>query len=465
MFAGMNVAIVHYHARPGGVTRVVERTVDALGHQARCIFFTGEAARGQTPLTIRTVPTLAYSTEQAAQPPELRRHARQAFGREPDIWHIHNHSLGKNPALPAAVLQLARAGHKILLQIHDFAEDGRPANYRNLAGIVDRLYPVADHIHYAVLNNRDFHFLHAAGVPKETLHLLPNPVSPLPAARPVRSPAGTRPLLVYPCRAIRRKNIGELLLWSALMPDAAFAVTLAPKNPDVKPVYDAWVTFAEEQGLNIRFDAGADTPFEELISSADALITTSIAEGFGLAFLEPWTADKPLTGRNLPEITGDFAAHGLDLSALYNRLPIPLVSSAWNLSEPFSHTLESVLRNTYQSYNRPWNRTVFQRAESELIQAGCVDFGILNEPMQRTVIRVVQQDPAWIQQTLNSSSGTVESNRNVVESSYSPSAYGTQLAAIYQRLLAASTGTVTFADSKKLLDRFLTPGRTNLLRS
>ncbi len=68
-----------------------------------------------------------------------------------------------------------------------------------------------------------------------------------------------------------------------------------------------------------------------MIAKADALITTSVAEGFGLAFLEPWLASKPLVGRNLPEITADFAEHGLDLSALYNCLPVPLISNGWKI--------------------------------------------------------------------------------------------------------------------------------------
>jgi hypothetical protein len=212
----VNVAIVHYHARPGGVTRVVERAVESLGDKARCLFFTGEAARGETPLQkkIREVPNLGYSTEKKFQSLELLRRARGAFGGEPDVWHIHNHSLGKNPALTQEVSTLAMAGQKMLLQIHDFAEDGRPDNYTNLKQLREkRLYPVAPHIHYAALNQRDFAFLKAAGIPEENLHLLPNAVSPLP--RPESRIPNLESLYVYPCRAIRRKNIGELLLWSA----------------------------------------------------------------------------------------------------------------------------------------------------------------------------------------------------------------------------------------------------------
>lgn len=461
----MKVAVVHYHARPGGVTRVVERAADALGDRTHCLFFTGEAARAETPLQkkIRVIPNLGYSTAQKFQPLELLKHARGAFGDEPDLWHIHNHSLGKNPALTQEVIRLAMAGQKILLQIHDFAEDGRPDNYLNLGKLKERLYPVAEHIHYAVLNRRDFAFLKAAGISEKNLHLLPNAVSPIPA---VQSPKPkTQNLFVYPCRAIRRKNIGELLLWSALMPEAEFAVTLAPKNPEVKPIYDAWVAFAAELELNVEFDAGANCSFEEMVAKADALITTSIAEGFGLAFLEPWLADKPLTGRNLPEITADFAEHGLDLSALYSCLPVPLSSNAWNISDRFFQALEKNLRASRNAYGREWNDSVLDEARAALVQDGCIDFGILDEEMQRTIIRAVQNDPSLISAALGDSSPVVKNNHAVVERAYSPQAYGDQLFAIYEKLLAASAGSVTYAASEKLLDEFLQPGRFNLLRT
>jgi glycosyltransferase involved in cell wall biosynthesis len=461
----MNVAVVHYHARPGGVTRVVERAVESLGERAHCLFFTGEAARGDTPLQkkIRTVPNLGYSTEQKFQPLELLKRARGTFGGEPDVWHIHNHSLGKNPALTQEVSNLAMAGQKILLQIHDFAEDGRPDNYTNLGKLKERLYPVAPHIHYAALNNRDFNFLKAAGIPEENLHLLPNAVSAFGNLK--LETQNPEPFYVYPCRAIRRKNIGELLLWSAAMPDAKFAVTLAPKNPDVKPIYDAWVAFAAELGLNVEFDAGANTPFEEMIAKADALITTSIAEGFGLAFLEPWLAGKPLVGRNLPEITADFERHGLDLSALYNRLGVPLTSKAWNIGGEFFQTLETQMRAAAEAYGRDWSDERFDAARSELVQNGTVDFGILDEELQRVIIRAAKEDPSMFGDGLGDASAQVAGNRAVVEQAYSPEAYGDHLASIYHELQKTKPGSVRYADGGKLLDEFLNPARFNLLRT
>ncbi|QHI69312.1 glycosyltransferase family 4 protein [Tichowtungia aerotolerans] len=461
----MKIAIVHYHARPGGVTRVVERAVESLGERAHCLFFTGEAATGDTPLQnkIRVVPNLGYSTQQKFHPLELLRRARGAFGSDPDVWHIHNHSLGKNPALTQEVTSLAMAGQKILLQIHDFAEDGRPDNYTNLGKLKDRLYPVSEHIHYAVLNQRDFDFLNAAGIPEKNLHLLPNAVSPLPATQ--RPEPKAQRLYVYPCRAIRRKNIGELLLWSAAMPDAKFAVTLAPKNPDVKPIYDAWVAFAEELGLNVEFDVGADTPFEEMIAQADSLVTTSIAEGFGLAFLEPWLAGKPLVGRNLPEITADFAQHGLDLSTLYDRIAIPLTSNAWNIGAEFFQTLEEKLRAAYEAYGRDWSDERFEEARTELVPDGTVDFGILDEDLQRVIIRAAKENPAMFAGGLGDASGQIANNGAVVQKSYSPEAYGDQLASLYQTVLNSRPGSIQYADGRKLLDEFLNPARFNLLRT
>ena len=31
-----------------------------------------------------------------------------ALGQLPDLWHVHNHSLGKNPGLTQAIAQLAK---------------------------------------------------------------------------------------------------------------------------------------------------------------------------------------------------------------------------------------------------------------------------------------------------------------------------------------------------------------------
>ncbi|MGB0344258.1 MAG: hypothetical protein ACPGGJ_02595, partial [Coraliomargarita sp.] len=168
MNAPLRVAIVHYHLKRGGVTRVIESTLRGLGQCPRAsvhaVVLTGEIPDGfPFKESARAVEGLHYSNSQAHTPDSasllqrMRDAARQALGAEPDLWHIHNHSLGKNEAMPGVVSLLAEAGEALLLQIHDFAEDGRPQNHRvNQARTehAGNLYPLGDRVHYALINAR-----------------------------------------------------------------------------------------------------------------------------------------------------------------------------------------------------------------------------------------------------------------------------------------------------------------------
>ena len=58
------------------------------------------------------------------------------------------------------------------------------------------------------------------------------------------------------------------------------------------------------------------------MNSVSGIVTTSIAEGFGLGFLEPWTFNKFLNGRNIPDITEDFSKLGVKLDHMYSRVEI-----------------------------------------------------------------------------------------------------------------------------------------------
>ena len=187
----MRVAIVHYHLQSGGVTRIVCHLQKALAQRGvHTTALTGKPPAFQVNGRFRVIPGLQYEADRPAIAPaelaaQMRREATAALGGPPDLWHVHNHSLGKSLVLPVALRQLADEGEHILFQIHDFAEDGRPANYRamlaRMAGgqgsaLSRLLYPQADHLHYAVLNGRDYRFLQDAGLHPEQLHLLPNPV-------------------------------------------------------------------------------------------------------------------------------------------------------------------------------------------------------------------------------------------------------------------------------------------------
>ncbi len=321
------IAIAHHHLRRGGVTRVVmdqARLLVEAGEKVRIV--TGEAPVEPPPDGVEVVllDGLAYD---AAPPPgreaELAEGLRRAAAG--GLLHAHNPGLGKNLAYTAALLRLAGEGQRLLLQIHDFAEDGRPGNLRALrkAGLDERLYPLGPNVAYAVLQSRDRRVLEDAGIPEERLAVLPNLVAVPGIPRVPDSPPKR---VLYLTRAIRRKNLGELVFWAMRhRGEMQFATSLTPENPDEKPAHAAWVDFAREERLDLHFGLGetAGPRLEEVVGWADACITTSVAEGFGMSFLEPWCMGRPLLGRDLPSITEDFRREGLDLSHLYTSLPVP----------------------------------------------------------------------------------------------------------------------------------------------
>ncbi|MEM7792249.1 MAG: hypothetical protein AAF546_12670, partial [Verrucomicrobiota bacterium] len=341
----LRVAIVHYHLKRGGVTRVIENTLrglDTLPNKIECVVLAGEVPEDcEFADRAQVVEGLHYSNTQATTPaPEellnrLRSAARKALGAAPDVWHIHNHSLGKNSAIPGVVSLLAESGEALLLHMHDFAEDGRPQNYKlnkTLAKFAPKIYPQTPRIHYAVLNGRDHSIFSATDLDRSQLHQIPNAVEAerakpnQAASQKIRNQLQAERLFLYPVRALRRKNLGETLLWSALAdPGDCFATTLGPTNQNYTAAHDRWIKVAEENKLPVKFAIGQtqDFNFEDLISTAEAIITTSITEGFGLAFLEPWLFGKPIYGRDLPPITADFKAKGIALETLYNHVSVP----------------------------------------------------------------------------------------------------------------------------------------------
>ena len=480
----MRVAIVHYHLRRGGVTRVIETAVAALVGRAECIVLGGEPYEGADLAATVVVDGLGYrdAPDTTDDGPVLGKRmlsaAQSAFGGPPDLWHIHNHSLGKNVTFPATLRWLLDNGARVLLQIHDFAEDGRPANYRAQRAVLPdaeafarALYPAAPQIHYATLNERDDAVLGAAGIQSAQRHLLPNAVSvPDLSGRETARPFDGRRYFLYPTRGIRRKNMGELVLLAAAAraaaPGTAFGATLAPDNPVWRPVYESWVAFARKLALPLTFGLGRHYDFPALIRGAEALVTTSVAEGFGLAFLEPFLFGKDITGRDLPEITPGFKAQGVSLDALYGALPVTLTQ---NEERSLRRVIAGALPTAFAAYGRPVPDGAAERAFEA---AGCADgfdFGRLNEDIQRKVIdRVAADGPgdSLVERLPKARPPQiVHRNRDAVAAEFGPSRYGETLLAAYRSVLTSDTAEPGAHDASAVLDAFLDPARFNLLRT
>lgn len=249
----MKLVVIHFHLNRGGVTSVVLNHLRALqqvgaGDIEEVILLHGGRTNGlpkdfsefpELSVQSHPLPELEYDSERAGDAealPQLLESKLQAINCRPSetILHAHNHSLGKNVEFLTAIESLSESGWRWLLQIHDFAEDFRPTNYKHLRGHLSpedetfgkQLYPQAKQIHYAVLNGRDREILQQTGVSTDRLHTLPNPVFPfddLPeheaARKKVNQVLGItseQRLLVYPVAefdarilAIRLSTVGS----------------------------------------------------------------------------------------------------------------------------------------------------------------------------------------------------------------------------------------------------------------
>lgn len=495
----MQVVYVHYHLNRGGVTQVIINQIRAVAELPRekrptriGVLYGGRHDgwprrlwAGEAPIEVELIglSEVDYDETELARPEALAEHVARTlkgkgFGPQDTLLHVHNHSLGKNVSWPGALRNLAKQGFRMLLQLHDFAEDFRPNNYRRLmhatqsespSELAAVLYPSGPAIHYAALTQRDAKILKSTGVAEEQLHLLPNPIGEsleLPDGEHARArvrerlgiPLDSR-LLLYPVRGIRRKNLGELLLLAGLSdPEVWCAVTLAPQNPAELESFDRWRALSEELDLRCLFDTCGEggIEFTEAVAASDLLVTTSIAEGFGMVFLEGWLAGKPLVGRDLPEITCDAVKSGLSLDGLYRKLAIPLdwVGGRIDLGDDIYHA--------YQWACHDYGVPVAEREDvvtqlDRLMEGDAIDFAHLPTIFQQRVIRRVAADPAATRVALcavnpgldellagrcSASDEVIAQNAAVVRKCYSMAQMSDQLGAVYRRLLAQNAGEV-----------------------
>lgn len=520
----MKLVIVHHHLNRGGVTQVILNHLRSLHaadvHQQfeRIVVLHGGRSDGWPTETepafehvqVEAVPGIDYDTVTSVTPDQPYVAMRATLDRlnlpaESTLLHVHNHSLGKNVAWPRALARLAEDGYRQLLQIHDFAEDFRPDNYRRQAAFYTReglgpylaeVYFQAPQVHYAVLNSRDRKILRGAGINESYLHWLPNPVQPFPPL-PDRATARARleatfgvpverPYVLYPVRGIRRKNVGELLLWSAVAPrPATFAITLAPVNPDELVPYRRWQQLAEELELSCLFDVGGEgnLTFHENLAAADFVLNTSVAEGFGLVFLEAWLAGKMLLGRDLPEISADFKEAGLHLESLAPALWVPAYSSEGR--EVFSQVryrqqMKAIFVEVLQAFGQAApGHEIMEAQIDRLFTREWIDFAALTVEAQREVIRsaardrqlaaaIAERNATALQPLLAepaTHTPTIQRNAEVVLTRFGLAGTGLRLQEIYQQLRQQPIAPVRpFTGGGEILRRFVDLGRLNPVR-
>ncbi len=458
---------MHYHLKTGGVTTCLKQQVDALKNDCDMFVIAGEKPEGAFSVDTVHIPQLAYSTlyRKPFNPDDVAAAVISAiqtrFNGRADILHVHNPILAKNNSFLKILKALQKNGATLFLQIHDFAENGRPQSYFN------EDYPVD--CHYSVVNSRDYQILLKSGLKKEGLHQLSNSVN-LPDSQPDSCDEG--PYVVYPIRAIRRKNIGEAILLSLFFEnDETLVITLPPNSPADIESYKDWKVFGTDHHLNVEFDAGLKRSFEDLVCSARYLLTTSITEGFGFSFLEPWLFEKLVWGRKLSDICCDFEANGVRLDHMYTELKVPI---DWIGSSGFFEKWKRILQDTCKLFGVQIDKNRIQGAYDSITADGTIDFGLLDEGYQRDVILKLLSDKAYLQDLLRlnpflskigkarNEINIIKANRSAVVRNYNLSLYRQKLLAAYESVNAHSVR--QRIDKEILLLQFLDLMKFSLLQ-
>jgi hypothetical protein len=245
------------------------------------------------------------------------------------------------------------------------------------------------------------------------------------------------------------------------------------------------MSFVERQKLLVLFRLGIADSFERVLARAKCILTTSVKEGFGLAFLESWMGERMLFGRLLPEICVDFTERGMVLEHLYREISIP--HNLFNL-ELFGRKWIKCYRERLRLYGLETDRPGEQAYMHKIKKSGRVDLGMLSEDLQRQVIENVRESCRYREELLElnpplrslcqfsraarcGSGGktenpllqaeTISHNRDVVSREFSVERNRERLLHVYDRV--AGVDPVHTVDGTAILRRFNTPASNYLL--
>ncbi len=348
-----HLAVIHYHLRPGGVRRVIEIALPAIARELNLqsvTLVTGEAAPepwfqslvASLPgvnLQQWVDPAFRYTSEQKRRPQASDSVAR-LLAHVDAVW-LHNPSLARNvPLVEAISVETLRRGVPAIYHHHDLWVDNRwlrwpelqTLGYRTLDAVARAVFP--GHVFHATINRLDHDTIRKHS--KHRVGWLPNPAtqSKGPAATEVRrARAWLRnrlgdddPVWIFPTRFLRRKNLAEAVLLARwLRPDAWLVTTAAVSSPEEAAYARKLRAAAKSNKWRARFailaDAENDAPdVAALIAASEAVVLTSVQEGFGLPFIEAVAAERPLIARSLPNVMPDLRKLGFRFPHAYDEV-------------------------------------------------------------------------------------------------------------------------------------------------
>jgi hypothetical protein len=298
-----------------------------------------------------------------------------------DVILVENLGIGIQPSvtyafyLYAQYIYNSKERKKLIYRFHDFVQQ-RPTYFKNVKkfhhyrfGFVPHwhsiLYPEYPNVNYITLNRYDQWRLFEHGIDEKNVHYIPNSVDDSFVPPDDRSDELRNEIieknnldksvtfLLYPVRCIRRKNIEEAIFLTKLLNSLSEGKS-SRKNAHLKGNFHLLVGLKALENDDIRYcdqitnfiktkELPVTIGFNDLVSLdrhcdpnrpdkikkycigdlyrvADLIVTTSILEGFGFSYIEPWVVDRAVIGRSIPFITPDFQATGMKLGHLYSAL-------------------------------------------------------------------------------------------------------------------------------------------------
>jgi hypothetical protein len=302
-------------------------------------------------LTIRIEPAFGYLADLAVEPALIRSRVRLGVKRLLDsgderdtvVW-AHNLGIGRNLVLTKELLTVCAArGIRVLAHHHDWWFDNRwqrwpdlvAAGFRSTGRVATAIFRSGRTIRHAAINRADASVLMrrfgsgSGWLPNLTSARQALDRAALREARrwlDRRLDGEGRPVWLLPCRLLRRKNVAEgVLLTRWLRPEAWLVVTGGPSSPDEQRYADRLIGAARAGRWRLKLGllerAGVRTPrIPELLGASEAVVLTSIQEGFGLPYLEAVEAGKPLVARMLPNVGPDLRRFGFRFPHGYDEI-------------------------------------------------------------------------------------------------------------------------------------------------
>ncbi len=354
------LVVVHYHLRPGGVRSVIETCLPAIVKRmnvSRVLILAGEDAPDdwtirlakhlpQAELVTRYERACGYFSELTLPAATLRRRITQALddaisADHPEktlIW-FHNPGLGRNLLLNEGLrVLIRRTGIRLVAHHHDFWVENRwsrwpemrRAGFRTLSRAADAVFFSGTNTAQSAITRRDQGVL-ADELP--AVAWLPNPARSFPkrtsAARSwlTGQLGDSSPVWILPTRLLRRKNIAEAILLTRWFCPDGWMISAGGASSAAEADYVRRIAQAAQIGrwrVNLGLKPSAGTPsVSDLMASSEAVLLTSVQEGFGLPFLEAASLGKPLIARRLDNIQPDLDALGVRVPHLYTEILIP----------------------------------------------------------------------------------------------------------------------------------------------